>query len=143
MGQEWESDSYDHVFSFEGGRIEVNTHYANPTNEPRIRWHVINTNTLGTWGDLLLPEDHASSFLLPYQSPTVAIPQLTLSRFGNERITVLSKSRKSFSLPHWVAQELREELVYLGRLNDGPTISEDPSVFPDQIADTTISEAAI
>lgn len=141
MNQDRDSEPYNHTFAFENGDIEVGVHYANSIHEPRIQWHVIGTSVQGTWGNLVLPSDPGSSFVLPYQTPRVAGPQLTFGRFNNEAPCIFGESRKSIDLPEWIARELREELCYLSQLNTGPSVSDDPTAFPPTIQDSALPES--
>lgn len=141
MNQSEDSGSYERSFSFEDGTIEVDVHYANSTYEPRIQWHVIGSTEKGKWGNLILPSDPASSFLLPYQSLRIVVPRLTFGRFNDETPHIFDEPRDSIELPNWVAHELREELCYLSQLNVGPSVSSDPSAFPITIPDSAFCES--
>ncbi|WP_162993879.1 hypothetical protein [Halalkalicoccus subterraneus] len=141
MNQDRGDTPYEHSFAFENGDIEVGVHYTNSIHEPRIQWHVIGTTKQGTWGNLVLPSDPASSFMLPYQTPRVAEPRLTFGRFNDEAPCIFGESRDSIELPEWVARELREELCYLSQLNTGPSVNDDPTVFPSAIQDSAFPES--
>ena len=141
MNQNGSSKPYEHSFPFENRTIEVGVHYANSTCEPRIQWHVIGTAEKGKWGNLILPSDPASSFILPYQSLRVAVPRLTFGRFNDETPHIFDEPRDSIELPNWVAHELREELCYLSQLNAGPSVSRDPTAFPTTIQDSAFCES--
>lgn len=141
MNQDQGDVPYEHTFAFENGDIEVGVHYANSIHEPRIQWHVIGTTEQGAWGNLVLPSDPAASFMLPYQTPRVAGPQLTFGRFNGETPCILGESRDSIELPEWIARELREELCYLSQLNTGPSVSDDLMAFPPTIQDSAFPES--
>ncbi|WP_129113863.1 hypothetical protein [Halegenticoccus tardaugens] len=115
--------------------IELSVHCENAISEPRIRWRAEHGSVAGKWASLKLPDEAGSPSPAPYETLEVAEPTLVFGRFGGARPTLFDKSTESLSLPADVATKLRDRLVELGTVQEGASISDDPTAFPQTIVD--------
>jgi hypothetical protein len=137
------SDTSDYQFEFRFDEllvIRLGTHCQNSASQPRIRWHIENTDISGEDATIRFPPNRSDS-TMPYGTLDVAEPRLVFGKSEDPRPALNPESRmidteerETISLPSQLAADVRDRLEEeLGTVAENSQLCSDPSAFPSTI----------
>lgn len=136
------SGTSDYQFEFQFDEllvIQLGTHCQNPASQPRIRWHVENTDISGENATIRVPPNRSGS-TIPYGTLDVAEPRLIFGKSEDPRPAIKpetrmidTEERETITLPNHLAADVKDRLEELGAVAGNNQLSADPSAFPSAI----------
>jgi hypothetical protein len=132
-------DMSDYQFEFQFDEllvIQLGTHCQNSASQPRIRWHIENTDISGEDATIRVPPNRSDS-TMPYGTLDVAEPRLVFGQSEDPRPAIKPESRmidteerETITLPNQLAADVRDRLEELGTVAENNQLCTDRSVFP-------------
>jgi hypothetical protein len=134
------TDDYQFEFQFdELLTIQLGTHTQNAASQPRIRWHIKNTDISGENATIRVPPNRSDA-TMPYGTLDVAEPRLVFGKTEDPRPAIKPDSRmidteerETIALPNQLATDVKDRLEELGTVAENGQLCSDPSAFPSTI----------
>ena len=133
------SDTGDYQFKFSFDEllaIRLGIHCQNSASQPRIRWHIENTDISGDDATIRVPPNRSDS-TMPYGTLDVGEPRLVFGKSEDPRPAIKPESRmidteerETITLPHQLAADMGDRLEELGTIAENSQLCTDPSAFP-------------